>query len=89
MLTGTRYLINPTEANLKGKTGFFWAATAFVAAVWAYFRLPEARGRTAEELDVLFHRKVSARKFAKCEVDVYEAELSEIKASEDVARIVE
>lgn len=35
------YLINPTEANLKGKTGFFWAGTALITAVWAYFRLPE------------------------------------------------
>lgn len=71
---------------MKGKTGFFWAATAFVAASWAYFRLPEARGRTAEELDVLFHRKVSARRFARCEVNVYEAELSEISTSEGVGK---
>ena len=42
------YLINPTEGNLKGKTAFFWFATSFCAAVWAYFRLPECRGRTYE-----------------------------------------
>lgn len=35
------YLINPTEANLKGETAYFWFATGFCALVWAYFRLPE------------------------------------------------
>ena len=35
------YLINPTEANLKGQTAYFWFATAFCALVWAFFRLPE------------------------------------------------
>jgi SP family general alpha glucoside:H+ symporter-like MFS transporter len=38
-----RYLINPTELDLKGKTAFFWAATAALTTVWAYFRLPEVK----------------------------------------------
>ena len=70
------YLVNPTEADLKGKTAFFWFGTAFLAAVWACFRLPEARGRTYEKLDVIFHQKVSARKFAKYNVDAYNNELT-------------
>ncbi|KAK3678550.1 hypothetical protein LTR78_001848 [Recurvomyces mirabilis] len=70
------YLINPTEGNLKGKTAYFWFATACLTVVWAYFRLPECRGRTYEELDLMFHNKVSARKFASYEVDPYENEHS-------------
>ncbi|KAI3394273.1 hypothetical protein diail_2976 [Diaporthe ilicicola] len=66
------YLINPTELDLKGKTAFFWAATAALTTVWAYFRLPEVKDRTYEELDVLFARKISARKFKSTEVHVYE-----------------
>jgi len=89
LLNVHKYLINPTEANLKGKAGFFWAGTALIAAVWAYFRLPEARGRTAEELDVLFHRNVSARKFASCEVDVYEGELADMRVAEGGAKTAE
>lgn len=69
------YLINPTEANLKGKTAFFWFATALLAAIWAFFRLPECRGRTYEELDIMFHQKVPARKFASYHVDAYDHEL--------------
>lgn len=39
----SRYLINPTELDLQGKTAFFWAATAALTTVWAYFRLPEVK----------------------------------------------
>jgi SP family general alpha glucoside:H+ symporter-like MFS transporter len=67
------YFMNPTAWNASGKTGFFWGGTALMALIWAYFRLPEARGRTYEELDILFARKVSARKFASTHVDAYES----------------
>ena len=40
-------------------------------AVWAYFRLPETKGRTYEELDILFAQKITARKFASTHVDAY------------------
>lgn len=70
------YQINPTAWGWKGKTGFFWAGTSALVALWAYFRLPEPRGRTYEELDILFAKKISARQFSKTEVDAYaEAEL--------------
>lgn len=69
------YLINPTEANLKGKTAYFWFGTAFLACVWSFFRLPECRGRTYEELDVMFHQKIPARMFASWQGDAYEGEL--------------
>ncbi|CAG8956729.1 hypothetical protein HYFRA_00012273 [Hymenoscyphus fraxineus] len=65
------YLLNPTELNLKGKTGYVWFSTACVMLVWIYFRLPECKGRTYEELDDLFIRGVSARNFASTKVDVY------------------
>ena len=74
------YMINPTEANWKGKTGFFWGGTCFVCFVWAYFRLPETKGRTYEELDILFGNGVRARDFSACTVDAYaEDEASRIK----------
>lgn len=65
------YMINPIEWNWKGKAGFFWAGTAAATATWAYFRLPETKDRTYEELDVLFNEKVSARNFSKTTVDPY------------------
>jgi MFS transporter, SP family, general alpha glucoside:H+ symporter len=43
--------------------------------VYTYFRVPEPQGRTFAELDVLFEQKVSARKFASTEVDIFHDEL--------------
>jgi SP family general alpha glucoside:H+ symporter-like MFS transporter len=53
------------------KSGFFYAGTCFLSLVWAYFRLPEPKGRTYGELDVLFEQGVPARKFASTVVDPY------------------
>jgi len=65
------YMMNPTAWNILGKTGFVWGCTAFCMVIWAYFRLPEIKGRTYEELDILFNNKVSARNFSKTKVDAY------------------
>ncbi|KAH7129106.1 general substrate transporter [Dactylonectria macrodidyma] len=57
------YMLNPTEGNLKGKAAFPAAGLTVMLIVWAYFRLPELKGMTADTLDHLFQNKVSARKF--------------------------
>jgi SP family general alpha glucoside:H+ symporter-like MFS transporter len=56
------------DGSGRGKAGFFWAGAGFCSFVWAFFRLPEMKGRSYRELDILFERKVSARKFAQTEV---------------------
>lgn len=68
--------MNPTAWNVKGKTAFFWGATALCMFVWSYFRLPEMKGRTYEELDLLFQQKISARKFKTAHVDAYAVEVT-------------
>lgn len=65
--------MNPVEWNFLGKTGFFWGGTAFCIFIWSYFRLPEVKGRTYEELDILFMNGVPARMFATTQVDPYAA----------------
>ena len=37
--------------------------------IYLYFRLPETKGRTYAELDILFANHVPARKFAKTKVE--------------------
>jgi SP family general alpha glucoside:H+ symporter-like MFS transporter len=61
-------MLNPTAWNWKGKAGFFWAATCFLCFVWAYFRLPEPKGLTYCELDILFEHRANARKFHRFQV---------------------
>lgn len=40
--------------------------------VYSYFRVPEPAGRSFAELDLLFEKKVSARKFASTQVNVFD-----------------
>jgi SP family general alpha glucoside:H+ symporter-like MFS transporter len=65
------YFMNPTAWNASGKTGFFWGGTALCVFIWAYFRLPEPKGRTYAELDILFATKIPAREFATTHADPY------------------
>jgi SP family general alpha glucoside:H+ symporter-like MFS transporter len=39
--------------------------------LWSYFRLPEPKGLSAGEIDVLFERGVSARKFSTIKADPF------------------
>lgn len=41
----------------------------FIGIVWKYFRLPEFKHRSYYELDILFQRRVSARKFKSTVVE--------------------
>ena len=69
MTVAIPYMINPDEANMQGKLGFFFGGLAALCFVWAYFRVPETKGRTYEELDILFERKVPTRAFAGYVID--------------------
>ena len=65
------FMLNPTAGNWRGKTGFFWGGCALVFFVWTWFRLPEMKGKTYEELDLLFSRRIGTRDFAKYTVNAY------------------
>ncbi|KAK4496786.1 hypothetical protein PRZ48_012769 [Zasmidium cellare] len=63
------YLLNPTAANWKGKTGFLTGGLNVLCLLWAFVRLPETANRTFEELDILFATKgINARKFGKATI---------------------
>ena len=66
------YFMNPEAWNLRGYTGFVWGGCAWIIFVWAFFRLPETKNRSFHELDVLFAKKVPARKFKTFEVDAFD-----------------
>lgn len=54
----------------------FWLGTCTIAFIYCYFRLPETKGRTFGELNILFENKVPARQFAGTKVDEF-AELDD------------
>ncbi|EFE43545.1 MFS maltose permease, putative [Trichophyton verrucosum HKI 0517] len=72
----TPFMLNPSAWNWGNYAGFFWGGICFCCIVYSYFRLPEPQGRSFAELDVLFERGISARKFASTEVDVFSEEVA-------------
>ncbi|KZT57086.1 general substrate transporter [Calocera cornea HHB12733] len=58
------YLINPDEANLQGKVGWLFGGLGVIFTIWSWFGVPETGGRTIDELDILFEKKVPARQFS-------------------------
>ncbi|KAG8417304.1 hypothetical protein J3459_012398 [Metarhizium acridum] len=70
----TPRMLNPTAWNWGAKAGFFWTGTCLACAIWTYWRLPEPKGRTYAELDVLFENGISARKFSSTSVDRFDAQ---------------
>ncbi|TVY29155.1 Maltose permease [Lachnellula hyalina] len=73
--TITPYMLNPTAWNWQNYAGFFWSGICFLCIIYTYFRVPEPQGRSFAELDLLFERGVSARKFASTSVDVFDDEV--------------
>lgn len=65
-------MLNPGAWDWGNYTGFFWGGICFLCIIYTYFRVPEPRGRSFAELDLLFERKVSARKFSSTHVDVFD-----------------
>jgi MFS family permease len=81
MTVAIPYMINPDQANMRGKLGFFFGGSSFflrggrgsanvgigglsaISFVWAWFRVPETKGRTYEELDLMFEKGVKTREF--------------------------
>ncbi|KIW37239.1 uncharacterized protein PV06_10582 [Exophiala oligosperma] len=67
----TNYQLSSTAWDWSSRAAFFWAGSCLLSAVWVFFRLPEPKGRTYAELDILFERRISARKFASTKIDPY------------------
>ncbi|WRT69344.1 uncharacterized protein IL334_006328 [Kwoniella shivajii] len=68
------YMLNPTGGNLGGKCGYVWGGTALATLITAYFCLPEMKGRSYRELDIMFRRRIPARQFEKTVINAEEDE---------------
>ncbi|EME46958.1 hypothetical protein DOTSEDRAFT_145251 [Dothistroma septosporum NZE10] len=68
------YMLNPTGGDLGGKCGYVWGATGLICLVVAYFQLPEMKGRSYREIDIMFKRKIPARQWKKTVIDINDDE---------------
>ena len=75
-------ILNPTAWNLRGKGGFVWCGFCFLSLVWGFFRLPETKGLSSEEIDILFENNISARHFTKTNIDTYDTTNLVVKGGE-------
>lgn len=64
------YLFNPNEANLGAKVSFIFGGFSILAVVYLFSYQPETAGRSYEELDEMFIKRVPARDFAQYKTDV-------------------
>lgn len=62
---GAPYLYNDDKGSLDlgGRTGFVFCGTAVIGFVLSFFFVPELKGRTALETDMLFQKRVPAWRF--------------------------
>lgn len=55
------YMVNPDEANLKGKVGFIFGGLGMLGLMWSWAYVPELKGRRYDEIDRMYQLKVPAR----------------------------
>ncbi|PLB43418.1 putative sugar transporter [Aspergillus steynii IBT 23096] len=58
------YLVDEEYAGLNSKVGFIFGSLCLCAFVCVFFFVPECRGKTLEQIDVMFDVGVQLRKFA-------------------------
>ncbi|PYH92304.1 aldehyde dehydrogenase [Aspergillus ellipticus CBS 707.79] len=58
------YLLDAPYANLQSKVGFIYGAFAALLVILGYFFLPELTGRSLEELEETWQKRIPARKFS-------------------------
>jgi SP family general alpha glucoside:H+ symporter-like MFS transporter len=68
------FMLNPTGGNLGGKCGYVWGGTALATLITAYYQLPEMKGRSYREIDIMFTRGIPARQFEKTVITAEEDE---------------
>ncbi|KAF2712542.1 general alpha-glucoside permease [Pleomassaria siparia CBS 279.74] len=79
--------LSPLAWNWGPKAAFFWAGSNALFSVYIFFRMPETKGRTYAELDILFENKIAARQFAKTRIETL-VEGTEGAQKEQADRIV-
>lgn len=57
------YVFNPDEGNLRGKTGFTYAASCLLGTAVAWWLIPEMKGRNVAEIDRMFELGLKGRQF--------------------------
>lgn len=63
-------MINTEHWHWGAKTAWFWAVITALCALYTFFRVPETKGLSFEEIDMAFSAKTPARKFKACAEEI-------------------
>jgi sugar porter (SP) family MFS transporter len=73
------YLYNPVDGvGLGLKIGYIYSGGCLLSALFIWFYIGETRGRTLEEINEMFAKRVPARKWRKYRCDIAEYSASEV-----------
>ncbi|KAH7270953.1 general substrate transporter [Fusarium solani] len=64
------YMFNPDRADMGAKIAFVFGGLCSVSLLYLWFYQPETGGRSYQDLDEMFTKKVPARKFKKFVTEV-------------------
>lgn len=63
------YLLDSEYAGLQSKVGFIYGSFSVLSIIFVFFFVPECKGRTLEEIHIMFERSVPIRDFQKYRID--------------------
>ena len=79
------YLIGTPGANLGPKIGYFFMGICIAGLLFIIFFVPEITGRSLEEVDELFERRLWAWQFEKAETHGIGRTIAELELGKDAA----
>jgi Sugar (and other) transporter len=62
-------MVNPDQGNMRGKVGFVFGGLALIGTVGSFIYVPELKGRTFNEIDIMFFNRVKPRNMGSYVVD--------------------
>ncbi|XDG07319.1 hypothetical protein ABKA04_006934 [Annulohypoxylon sp. FPYF3050] len=69
----------PTATEMGAKYAYIWAGSNLCCLVFFYICVPETKGRTLEEIDELFAKRVSVRNFKNFKTKIVAEALRDVK----------
>jgi hypothetical protein len=67
-VTPYMYNVGSGSGNLGAKTGFVFMGSSILLLVMAFLWIPETQGLTTEDIDYLYKKKISPRRFRRNEI---------------------
>ncbi|RSL58916.1 hypothetical protein CEP53_005985 [Fusarium sp. AF-6] len=78
------YFINPEALNWGPKYCYIWAGGNLILAIFTFFFIPETRGRSLEQLDELFEKRLAAWKFQSYVTDLQQPDTDNFVGKKEI-----